>query len=196
METEEIKELEEKELEEGEDSVFNRYKVTGPLIIKWSLYVDFDKKVNVVLFALWCVVLACGVSSIALNLINNGDKRNLYFAIAYSLLALYKLLIGRVLRGVKRYLHDARMYKSKEWWRTTVILENSLLIIEESDKKYAKLEYAYKDIVKIEIKKKYIMVFFDNFATRLYKNAFSDCVTWEDCVKFFAAVMLESKGLL
>lgn len=145
--------------------------------MSWGKEYYLQGTANIILFILWCVVGVIGIGLIVLYSFIGGDWMDWYLSILFLLLSIFKLFFSRFVVWAKRYKLYSNTYGVTEWIRTTVFLDDEIVLTDHTS--VSKLKYS--NIKKIKEKNNTVMIFMNNnIALRLYKNAFVEG-SWEEC---------------
>ena len=155
----------------------NIHKITKELMISWAKEYYLFRTRDIILAILWSIVGLCGLIPMIALVFVGGKPADWILSIVLILLAAYKLLIGRFVYMSKRYKMFARTYGVDEWLRTIEFTEDEIVLTDHTTVNKLK----YRNIKAIKEKGNVaLIVFNDNIAVRLYKDAFVD-TSWEEC---------------
>ena len=157
----------------------NEHKITKELMMSWAKEFYLVRVRDIILAILWSIVALCGLILLLSSYLVGGDALNWLLAFLFLFLATYKLFFGRFVYTAKRYKMFARTYGVGEWLRTIEFLEDEIVVTDHTT--VNKLQY--HNIKKVIEKGNVVLILFnDNIAFRLYKDAFIDG-SWEECKK-------------
>lgn len=157
----------------------NEYKITKELMKSWAKEYHLHGKANIILFALWCVLGGCGLLGLVIALSIYRDWLSICLFVLFLLVAVYKLFFARFIVWNQRYKVYSKAYGVSEWIRSYEFMEDCIIFTDHTS--ISKLKYDH--IVGIKEKNNIAMILFhDNMAVRLYKNAFVEG-SWEECKK-------------
>ena len=155
----------------------NEHKITKELMMSWAKEYFLFRARDIILAILWSIVGLCGFIPLMALILLGGDLIDWILSIVLIILATYKLFIGRFVYISKRYKMFAKTYGVNEWLRTIEFLEDEIVLTDHTT--VNKLQY--HNIKKVIEKGNVVLILFnDNIAFRLYKDAFVEG-TWEEC---------------
>ena len=148
-------------------------------MMSWAKEYHLHGTANIILFALWCIVGLIGLGLITLYFFIGGDWLDWYLSVLFLFLSIFKLFFSRFAVWAKRYKLYSATYGVTEWMRTTEFLEDEIVLADHTT--VNKLQY--HNIKKVIEKENVVLILFnDNIAFRLYKDAFVEG-SWEECKK-------------
>ncbi len=155
----------------------NEHKITKELMMSWAKDYYLVRKRDIILFVLWSIVGICGLLLLMPLIMFGGEPTDWVLAILFIFFAIYKLFIGRFFYMSKRYKMFARTYGVDEWLRTIEFLDDEIVLTDHTTVNRLK----YRNVKKVIEKKSVALILFnDDIAVRLYKDAFVEG-SWEEC---------------
>ena len=155
----------------------NEYKMTKKEMMSWAKEYHLPGAANIILFILWCVVLAMGLFLIVLLSLVGGELLNWSVAICITVLSAFRLFFSRLIFYSNRYKVLSKTYGVSEWTRTTEFLDDEIVLTDHT----SVMRFQYRNIKKIKEKNNVVIIFMnDNMGMRLYKDAFVEG-SWEEC---------------
>ena len=155
----------------------NEYKITKKEMMSWAKECHLHGTVNIILFALWCIVGLIGLEWITRCFFFGGGWIDWYFSVLFLFVSIFKLFFSPFVVCAKNYKLYSTTYGVTEWMRTTEFLEDEIVLTDHTSVNKLK----YSNIKKIKEKNNIVMIFMnDNIALRLYKDAFVEG-SWEEC---------------
>lgn len=155
----------------------NEHKITKELMMSWAKEYYLFRSRDIILAILWSIVGLCGLIPLIALASVGGEATDWILSILLIVLATYKLFIGRFVYMSKRYKMFSKTYGVDEWLRTIEFMEDEIVLTDHTT--VNKLQY--HNIKKVIEKGNVVLILFnDNIAFRLYKDAFIDG-SWEEC---------------
>ena len=155
----------------------NEHKITKELMMSWAREFYLVRTLDIILAILWSIVGFCGLIILVANSLVGGDALDWLLAFLFLFLSVYKLFFGRFVYIAKRYKMFAKTYGVNEWLRTIEFLEDEIVVTDHTTVN----KLLYRNIKKVIEKGNVVLILFnDNIAFRLYKDAFVEG-SWEEC---------------
>ena len=156
----------------------NEYRITKQLSREWAKEYHLYGKEAIVRFGVMCCLLLISVAGLVLSLVAHLGPLFVYVFALFTLFSVYMLVFSRFIALAKRYSASARFFGVPEWTRTTEFLGDHIVLTEHT----SSTEIRYEQVTAIREFKRYVLVYLvGGMALRLYRDAFTDGGTWEDC---------------
>ena len=155
----------------------NEYKVTRDLMMNWAKDYLIIGKTNVFLFVLWCVVGLIGIFLLSWHIMYGGTITSWYITALIVFVSVFKLFFSRFFVMSNRYKLLSKTYGVSMWVRSVEFTKDDIIICDHTS--VTKLLYQNLKGIK-EMGNKVYIIFNNNTAFIIYKNAFTEG-TWEEC---------------
>ena len=155
----------------------NEYKITKEEMMSWAKEYHLLGAANIIVFVLWCLIGIVALGTLLLLCIRGGHWFQWLYAIILLALAVYKLFFARFVIWSNRYKIMAKTYGVSEWVRSVEFTDEEIVMNDHTSTTKLK----YENIKKVkEYDKTVTVIFNNNMAFRLHKDAFTEG-SWEEC---------------
>ena len=158
----------------------NQYKIDKKEMLSWAKELHLYGASNIILFSLWTLVGVIGLALLVLLAVNGGEWTRWYLAVLFVILSVYKLFFSRFVVLSRRFKMFSQTYGVYEWLRTTEFADDEIILTDHNSVS----KFRYENIKKIKEKGNQVFIYMNNnLALRLYKDAFIEGASWEECKK-------------
>ena len=158
----------------------NQYKIDKKEMLSWAKELHLYGASNIILFSLWALVGVIGITMLIILAINGGEFLKWYLAVIFVILSVFKLFFSRFVVLSRRYKMFSQTYGVDAWLRTTEFTDDEIILTDHNSVS----KFRYESIKKVKEKGNLVIIYMNNnLALRLYKDAFIEGASWEECKK-------------
>ena len=125
----------------------NEYKITKQLMMSWAKEYHLQGARSIFNFVLWCILGACGLIILILNIVFEGeDWVDWYLAVLFLIASVFQLFFSRFVFWSNRYKLLSKTYGVTEWIRTTEFTDEEIVLSDYN----SVTKFRYDNIKKIK----------------------------------------------